>query len=262
VTPRAASAVLKGLRIGVTRPADRSGTLAERFGDLGADVVVVPLREIRPLSGSALEDLANAFETIDDVGWVAVTSMGAVPGLIEAIGDPIRLGGLRIAAVGPTTAQALEDHGVSVSLVGDAGAGGANLAMKMGTPEPSRSRVIFASTRGARRELPETLADSGWIVDERLAYESIPAPFSPEDAEALRSCDLVLVTSPSAVDAAMVDAQPPLISETTTVVAIGSTTATRAAERGLTQLIVASEPTDEGLFEATVAWARKDRGGA
>ena len=64
---------LYGVRIVVTRPESKS--LADELERLGAEVTIVPLIEIRPAEGRALED---AIDTMSSYDWIVLTSVNGV----------------------------------------------------------------------------------------------------------------------------------------------------------------------------------------
>ena len=101
---------LYGVRIVITRP--EAKPLADELERLGAEVTVVPLIEIRPAEGRALEDAIDTMGTYD---WVVLTSVNGVAAVAQGLAG---LGGdARVAAVGPVTADAIRDHGVEPAFV-------------------------------------------------------------------------------------------------------------------------------------------------
>ncbi|MEI8050420.1 MAG: uroporphyrinogen-III C-methyltransferase [Actinomycetes bacterium] len=252
---------LRGVRVGVTRPSD-SQALIEKLRSRGAAVADVPLLKVSALDGEALMPLGAVLARTDDVAWVAVTSRRAISGVVAATGDLRRLSGVRIAAVGPSTAAALTAVGLPPDLVGDAADGASGLVDLIGVPSDERRRVIFASTEGARRDLPVGLEAAGWIVDERPAYSSVDAVLSSDDAAALKESDVVVVTSPRGVERLAGSGGEALIDMTTPLVVIGATSAEAARAAGFTDVILADGASDAGLIGALEAWADRGRDGA
>ena len=108
---------LYGIRIVVTRPEAKS--LADELERLGAEVTIVPLIEIRPAEGRALED---AVDTMGSYDWIVLTSVNGVAAVAQGLAA---LGAeTRVAAVGPVTAAAIREQGVEPAFVADAGLGG------------------------------------------------------------------------------------------------------------------------------------------
>ena len=92
---------LGGLRILSCRQVGRGGELDAQIETAGGVIVRLPLIEVRPPpdSGAALRD---ALERLDTFDWVACTSVNGV----EALAGVELPAGLRLAAVGPATAEA------------------------------------------------------------------------------------------------------------------------------------------------------------
>src|SRR5262245_24512742 len=100
---------LYGVRIVVTRPESKS--LADELEHLGAEVTIVPLIEIRPAEGRALED---AIDTMASYDWVVLTSVNGVAAVAKGLAG---LAGSQVAAVGPVTAAAIQELGVEPAFV-------------------------------------------------------------------------------------------------------------------------------------------------
>ena len=61
--------------------------------------------------------LGEAVGRLSDYDWVVVTSANGVRALLGALGDLRALAGVRIAAIGPATADALRAYGLRADLV-------------------------------------------------------------------------------------------------------------------------------------------------
>jgi uroporphyrinogen-III synthase len=93
------------VRVIVTRPEGQGEGLAERLRALGHDVVLCPLTRIEPLGDDPID--------VSPYEWVVVTSANGARELARRMtGRPRRL-----AAVGPATAAALAEQGLSPDLV-------------------------------------------------------------------------------------------------------------------------------------------------
>src|SRR5207237_8405632 len=99
----------------VTRAREQASGLVERLHELGAATVELPVIEIgEPAdSGAALREAARR---VGDYDWVAFTSANAVTRFFAALGevgsDTRALGGRRVAAIGPGTADPLAAAGL------------------------------------------------------------------------------------------------------------------------------------------------------
>lgn len=93
------------MRVIVTRPAAQGDELAERLRALGHDVVLCPLVRVEPLADGPID--------VAPYEWVIVTSANGARELARRMTGRLR----RLAAIGPATAAALSDAGLSVDLV-------------------------------------------------------------------------------------------------------------------------------------------------
>lgn len=226
--------------VAVTRPADRSAGLVAAIEALGATALSIPLIETRQ-TGSA-EELSAALEA---ASLVALASASAV-GLLAAACTAEQRASLRVAAVGPSTAEALRAAGFDVAVVGD-GSGGSQLAEAIGAPSSGADRCVLLVAADGRPELGEGLAGLGWELARVVAYETVG--LVPDDAAraALMACDVVALASPSAAAACVAAGRT-----TGPVAAIGRTTAAEAESLGLIPVVLAAEATDAGLAAAAV----------
>ncbi len=103
---------LKGRTIVVTRPKRRAGALRRRLQELGADVVDYPCIETVPRRENPL--LEQCLTRLPAFDWVAFTSSAGVEAFCDALWrrglDSRALGCVKLAAVGPSTAHALEER--------------------------------------------------------------------------------------------------------------------------------------------------------
>lgn len=103
---------LFGRRIVVTRPKDRAGTLSHRLRQLGADVLEYPCIETVPRE--LTPDVQERVKNLRQFQWLAFTSSAGVEVFLNALWkqglDGRSLAGVKLAAVGPSTARALEQH--------------------------------------------------------------------------------------------------------------------------------------------------------
>jgi uroporphyrinogen III methyltransferase/synthase len=245
---------LLGRRVVVTRARAQASELVARLAAQGAATVEVPAIAVEdPADGG--KALAEAVDRLADgvYDWVVVTSANGARRLLAALAasgrDARALGGVRLAAIGPGTADALATahlvpdlvppRFVAESLVAEFPAG--------------EGRVLLARAAVARDVLPEGLEFKGWDVDVVEAYRTEPVPLDAAGAEAVAAADIVTFTSSSTVTnflAALGDRPVPPV-----VAAIGPVTAATARDRGLTVDIEAAVHTIDGLVDALVAWA-------
>ena len=168
---------LFGRRIVVTRPIDEADRSAIDLEALGAEVLVAPTVEIRPLEDHA--PLDDAIGRLDSFDWLAFTSGNGVRAFLdrlEAIGKDLRsLGHLKLAAIGPATAEALARYHLRADLVPDSYRSEA-LAEALRGPVTGR-RVLLARADRGRTILKDEL--------ERVAHVEQVAVYRNADADAL-----------------------------------------------------------------------------
>jgi uroporphyrinogen III methyltransferase / synthase len=268
---------LFGRRIVVTRAREQASALVERLAALGAATVEVPaIRIAEPSDGGVA--LAAAVERLagGDYAWLVLTSPNGARRLLAALREAGRdaraLGGVRLAAIGPGTADVLADANLVADLVparfvaeslleafpaapaAPGTAQGGDAAAPPAAPRPGAAgAVLLVRAAVARDVLPDGLAAKGWAVDVVEAYRTEPAPLDPAAAAALADAEIVTFTSSSTVTNFLATAGrhgvPPVVA------AIGPITAATAREHGLTVDVEADVHSLDGLVDALCAWA-------
>jgi uroporphyrinogen-III synthase len=162
-----------GVRIVVGRARHQASALSSGLRELGAEVLEIPFIEIRkPRSYKALD---GALKNLSQYDWLILTSVNGVDAVWERL-RKLRLGGramrhLKVAAIGPATRQAIEQHGVKVSVVPReyvAEAVVASLRRKV-----KGKRVLLARAKVARDVIPRELRKLGAGVDVVEAYQTV-----------------------------------------------------------------------------------------
>ncbi|HYH50067.1 MAG TPA: uroporphyrinogen-III synthase, partial [Acidimicrobiia bacterium] len=240
---------LFGKRIIVTRAREQASGLVERLHELGAATVELPVIEIgEPADGGAA--LREAAGRAGEYDWLAFTSANAVSRFFAALGevgsDTRALGGRRIAAIGPGTADALAAAGVRADLLPERFVAESLLAVFPDGP----GRVLLPRAAVARDALPAGLAERGWTVDVVEAYRTTVGQPAREALAAAATASAVTFTSSSTVTNYLAVAGdvpvPPVVA------CIGPITAETARAAGLTVDVVATEHTIEGLVQSLV----------
>jgi uroporphyrinogen-III synthase len=242
---------LEGKRVLVTRPKERVEELCFLLEDEGAEVLSLPLLELRPPEDP--RPLIAAAESIQRYRWVVFASPSAVEALMEALreaGTADRLDHVRVAAVGPRTARAAESYGLKVAAEPSESTGlGLYEALR---PElHPEDEVLLPAAEEGRRELELALREHGVRVTRVTAYRTTPAALPPEAQELLRTSppDVVLFASPRTVEVFLEAAGRERL-EQARVVAIGPTTAGALTRLGIEVAAVAERPTPEALVDA------------
>ena len=244
---------LEGKRVLVTRPKERVEELCFLLEDEGAEVVSLPLLELRPPEDP--RPLAAAAEAIQRYRWVVFASSSAVDAFVEALreaGTLSRMGVVKVAAVGPRTARTVESYGLKVA-VEPAEHTGLGLFEAMKDDLQPEDEVLLPAAEEGRRELELALREHGVRVTRVTAYRSTPAALPPEVQEELRAAppDVVLFASPRTVEVFLEAAGRERLGQAK-VVAIGPTTSGALARLGVEVSAVAERPTPEGLVDAAI----------
>jgi uroporphyrinogen III methyltransferase/synthase len=259
---------LFGKRVLVTRPRQQAAEMVERLEAMGADAVEAPMIRIVPPDDYGPLDAACA--QAGTFQWIIFSSAVAVDAFIERLlKSPLdlrALGGVKLCAVGPATAERLARHGLKVDL----------------TPAEYRAEAVIQAmaqagdVRGLSFLLPhadigrEVIADElrkqGAKVTEVIAYRTIatePDRDGEPDVYRMlleRRLDVVTFTSPSAVRSfvAALGAEPAAdLLQTTLVAAIGPVTAKAAAQHRIQAAIVPESYTVPALVDAIADYFRK-----
>ncbi|MBF0688313.1 MAG: uroporphyrinogen-III synthase [Cellulomonas sp.] len=224
----------------------------------GAEPVVVPLVRTVPL-----DDLTPLDDALLALGsgwyeWLTVTSQAAVAVLAERAathddGLAALLGraDVRVAAVGPGTARALEALGVRVDVVPPVRSTAVDLVAALVATGAAGPRTLFPRGDLAATTLADGLTAAGWAVDDLVVYRTVPAgPPDPQVAHAWAGGDVhaALLTSASTVRALLDHLGPP--PPATRVVVIGPSTQAEADRLGLRVDAVADRQTLAGLVDA------------
>lgn len=254
---------LQGLRVLVTRAAERADGLAGRLRALGAEPLVRPTIAYAPPDDQAALDEALGRLEAGVYEWLLLTSITAVEAVARGLeGHAPRLGGrvsLKIGAVGPATAAACRALlGVEAAAVPERFVG-AELAQALG--DPTGRRILLPNADLARPALEERLVAAGALVDRVVAYRTVPAPGGEELAALLGAgaIDAILFTSGSTARffVRQVGEAGAAAARRTLIACIGPSTAEVCRELGLEPTLVADVSTEEGLVEALVSYVSR-----
>ncbi|MEO8585775.1 MAG: uroporphyrinogen-III synthase, partial [Acidobacteriota bacterium] len=105
----------------VTRTRKQAGALSDQLRNLGAEVIELPTIRIEPPSD--LRAFAELVQDAHGYDWIVFTSPNGVTAFFEMFyklyDDARDIGGVRIAAIGPATAQRVRDFHLKVDLQPD-----------------------------------------------------------------------------------------------------------------------------------------------
>jgi len=250
---------LTGKRILVTRPRAQSADLCDRLAALGAEPIVFPTIEIAPLENTT--PLDQAINQLSHYHWVIFTSVNGVAafwGRLIATGkDSGALAEMRVAAIGPATAQALEMRGIQPRFIPDEYVAE---AIVEGIGDVRGQRILLPRADIAREALAAELERLGAMVDEIAAYRTLPTAPEPRGwAELRRGVDAITFTSSSTARNFVALVGRDDISPDTVVACIGPITANTARELGLRVDVVAAEYTMAGLAQVLADYFTREQ---
>lgn len=270
---------LFGKRLLVPRPAAQARETAALIRERAAEPWVLPTIRVEPPPEPAR--LEAALCSLGRYDWVVFTSANGVTrsfAELSALGlDSRAFGGVKLACIGPRTAQALTQFGLRADLMAREYVGEALAEALLDHGVGQGSRVLVLRALAAREVLPERLRAVGAEVAVVPAYQTLPLtseartrlleafgalPQPPPDPtsrsvlEAARHrtgrIDVALFTSSSTVHS-LVDAlgeRAPELCRGTLLASIGEVTSRTLRERGLWVDVEATEYTVPGLLDA------------
>lgn len=167
---------LLGKSIVVTRAREQASSLASLLSEFGAEVIQFPTIDIQPVTNTL--EIDSSIDKVRDYDWMIFTSVNGVrffwERLIAKNKDSRALFGIRIAAIGPATAEAVIEKGIQPDFVPEAYIS-ESIAEGMITLGMKGKRILLPRAREAREVLPEELRNAGATVDIVHVYETTPA---------------------------------------------------------------------------------------
>ena len=231
--------------------------LAKELSARGAIPVVLPLVSFADPQDFA--PLDRAIAEIQQFDWIVLTSAQAVRAVVkrgeELERSLIRSGSkLRIASVGPVTAEAARQAGLPVEYVAETHTGAA-LAEELGD-RLQGARVFLPRSDRANPDLPAALKRRGAQVTEVIAYRTL----KPTDVDqrnlrqmAEGAADAVLFFSPSAVQhfaELFGGEQLRALQDKLAITAVGPVTANVLRQAGVGRTVLAGDTTAAAVVDA------------
>jgi uroporphyrinogen III methyltransferase/synthase len=193
---------------------------------------------------------------LGDYQWLIFTSRNAVSIFWEQLlgsgRDARALSGLLVAAVGPATAGALLERGITVDVIPERFVAEGLLEKLSDRDDVAGARVLYVTAEGARETLIDGLSERGAEVTVIRAYKSIQdGAGAGRLRKALESGSVSAVTFTSASSVrGYVDAVGEELSLRAPAVTIGSQTTEAVNAAGIELLAEAEESTIDGVIAA------------
>jgi uroporphyrinogen III methyltransferase/synthase len=248
---------LEDVSVTVTRPRAQASGLARSLRDLGARVVEAPVIVPEPLDFT--------LPSLDGVDLLVLSSPNGVARFFEALRaagrDARALAGLRIAVIGPGTADALRAHGIEPDLVPRKAVGESLAELVAGLEGIARAVVVRA--RGGRDVVRAALAGQGVEVEVVEPYVTVADPLDARTRARALEADWATFTSASSarffVEAA--GGTDAVRASGLRLASIGPVTTEALRAQGLEPEIEALEHTPDGLVDALVSATAATRAG-
>lgn len=254
---------LRGKRVVVTRTRPQASGLSRRLRELGADVLEMPTIRIEPSQGEEAREFARMVVDAHTYEWLIFTSPNAVEYFFNAFykirNDAREIGGARIAAVGPGTAAKLKEYHMATDLMPKkhvAEALAAAFLEDIGSIE--NTTMLWVRAKGARDVISTTLGKAGVILDEAIAYQTVPETGDPTGAVKRfreEGADIITFTSASTVECFLDLGLS--IPEGCKIASIGPVTTEAIEENGYEPTIEAEEHDIPGLVEAVLEVSKR-----
>ncbi|MDE0546543.1 uroporphyrinogen-III synthase [Microbacterium sp. C7(2022)] len=244
---------LAGWRVLVPRGGPWGDSVAASLRRQGATPVIAPLINFAPTNDQETLEQSLADLAAGKFDWLTVTSATTVD-VLYAYRAEIPAS-TRVAAVGETTAAALQAVGYRVDLVPDNDNSAAGMAEQMLALESEPRDILTLRSEIAKPVLTKKLKTAGHRVRSVVAYRTVGVPVTERIAEDVRSgrINAILVTSGSV--AQQVREQFTEVPDTTLIAAIGPRTARDARKSGLSVDVVADAQTVDALIDAVAAFS-------
>jgi uroporphyrinogen III methyltransferase/synthase len=256
---------LFGQRIVVTRPAGEASRSGATLEALGAEVLLAPTVEIQPISDPG--PLDAAISRLEAFDWLVFTSANGVRFFLqrlEFLGRDLRaLGHIRLAAIGPTTAEALAGYHLRADLVPESFRSEALAdALK---DRVTGARILLARADRGRtvlRDELEHLADVSQVaVYHNTDVEALPEPVTNRIVEG--SVDWITLTSPAIatrLHALLPESARRRVGREVRLASLSPVTSEAAARLGWDVAVEAKQYTWDGLIRSFVERVAMDRG--
>jgi uroporphyrinogen III methyltransferase/synthase len=257
---------LFGKRVLVTRARPQASALSRMLAERGVEAVELPVIEVRDLADTA--ELDGAVSNLRDYQWVLFTSVNGVDAFwkrMRAAGRDARwFEKIKIGAIGPATAERLNDFGLYPDFISQEFT---SESMLQGLAElgVAGCRVLLPRSDIAPRELSEGLIKLGAEPFEVAAYRTLAPDAAASRGKRMLSdgeIDIITFASSSTVTnlVALLDGDVAVINKAK-VACIGPATASAANKAGIRVDIMAQEHTIPGLVSAIESYFKLEKEG-
>ena len=261
---------LFGKRVLVTRPREMAVELIEQLESMGAEAIEAPMIQIEPPEDYG--PLDTACREVASFDWIVFSSANAVESFMQRLFatpyDLRELKGVKLCAVGPTTADRLARYNLKVDLTPQEYRAESLLQAISETTDVRGLRVLLPRADIGRELVAEGLRKRGAEVTEVVAYRTVATEPESEGEPDIyrmlldRRIDVVTFTSASAVRnfVKALGAEPAAdLLRTTVVASIGPLTAEAASRYNIRTNVMPAQYTVPALVHAIVQYFEQQK---
>lgn len=258
---------LFGKKIIVTRSREQASDFSALLEKYGAEPIEFPTIETVPPRD--WKEVDRAVKNLSRYDWAVFTSVNGVKYFTDRLkkqGKDIReFKGIKICAIGPATAKAIEELGIKVDLVPKEYRAEAVIA-GLGKNKIKGKRFLLPRAMKAREVLPEEIKRLGGKIDVVPAYRTIKPKEKTDEIRKMfeeKGIDVVTFTSSSTVEnfAGMFKkGEAAALLQDVAVASIGPITKDTAFSLGIKTDIMPKKYTIPALTEAIAEYFKKQEG--
>ncbi|MEO1856529.1 MAG: uroporphyrinogen-III C-methyltransferase [Rubritalea sp.] len=247
---------LHGKKVVVTRTRSQASELSKQLTGLGAEVLEIPTIKIEHPDDK--QEFVEGVGQVHTYDWLVFSSPNGVERFFEAFfsvyDDARSIGGVRIAAVGPGTAKKINEYRLAVDLIPDTYIAEGLVKSFSEKENIENQTILWVRGAEARDTIHEGLSGLGAIVDDCIAYKTVPEFDDPNGAKERfekEGADVITFVSSSAAKHFFALNMP--FPEGCEVASIGPVTSATLEVIGKPATKQAKEHNIDGLVEAVVA---------
>ncbi|MEI7781865.1 MAG: uroporphyrinogen-III C-methyltransferase, partial [Planctomycetota bacterium] len=251
---------LAGRRVLITRPRGQGDELAALIASLGGVCHHVPVIRIEP--PESWEPLDQAIAASDTFDWIVFASVNGAHSFTERLRaahrDGRHLGTTRLAAIGSTTARALESAGLTCDLQPDRFQSEGVVEALGATVR--RGRFLLVRADRGRAVMRRDLESLGHHVTEVASYSS--RSVESIDADTLAAIDRGGIDWITITSSFIAESAARLFGDRMRqwkIASISPVTSATLLQQGLRPTVEARQPTAAALADAIAAWERAQR---
>lgn len=247
-------AALNGLRILVTRPAQRAETFASMLQAAGAEAVRFPVISItEPLSAHSREAALNNIADYQMAIFISPTAVEKTFEHIDVFPETLKL-----IALGKSTARALKSHGCALSFEAETQDSESLLAQpQMQIKQVTKQNIVIFRGEGGRPLLADTLRERGAQVTYADIYRRALPTSEHLQTTQLSNLHAICVTSNQSLENLMLLCDDIVLLKTLPLFVPGHRCADLAQALGFAAVHMASSATDNAMMDALVEWAKQ-----